>query len=150
MKYDGDITYNQAHYNYNGIYVVSPQSFNIPQNFGGLNLLSVLLISPPSITSTLVFVDTTNVVVPSGIIDNSETTSSISVVSFTDFGIMEIEKISESAFALASLNNEELYSSGYLAVSIDKNEAYAVSSAQSIILDSNSAGTIDITIISNA
>jgi len=150
MKYDGDIAYNQAHFNYDGVYVVSPESFGITSNFGGLNLLSVLVISPPSINSTLVFLDTTIVVVPSGIIDNSETTSSITLVSFTDFGIMEIEKISEDAFALASLSNQELSSSGYLAVSIDKNEAYAISNAESIILDNNSAGTIDITIISNA
>jgi len=149
MKYDGDIAYNQAHFNYNGIYVVSPQSFNIPQNFGGLNLLNVLIISPPSINSTLVFVDTANVVTPSGIIENSETSSSISMVSFNDFAIMEIEKISEDAFALASLNNQELSSAGYLAISIDKNEAYAISNAERIILDNNSAGTIDITIISN-
>jgi hypothetical protein len=150
MKYDGDIAYNQAHFNYDGVYVVSPESFGITSNFGGLNVLSVLVISPPSINSTLVFLDTTTVVVPSGIIDNSETTSSITLVSFTDFGIMEIEKISEDAFALASLSNQELSSSGYLAVSIDKNEAYAISNAESIILDNNSAGTIDITIISNA
>lgn len=150
MKYDGDIAYNQAHFNYDGVYVVSPESFNIPQNFGGLNILNVILISPPSINSTLVFVDSTSVIVPSGIIENSETASSITMVSFTDFGIMEIEKISEDAFALSSMNAENLYSAGYFAVSIDKNEAYAVSNAESIILDNNSAGTIDITIISNA
>jgi len=47
MKYDGDIEYNQSHFNYNGVYVVSPESFGLSQNFGGLNLLSVIVIAPP-------------------------------------------------------------------------------------------------------
>lgn len=150
MKYDGDIAYNQAHFNYDGVYVVSPESFGISQNFGGLNVLSVILISPPSINSTLVFVDTHSVTSPSGIIDNSETSSSISFISYNDYGIMEIDKIFSEAYAISSVNNEEQNTSGYIAVSIDKNEAYAVSNAQSIILENNSAGTIDVTIISNA
>ena len=150
MKYDGDIAYNQAHFNYDGVYVVSPESFGLSPNFGGLNVLSVIVITPPSIDSTLVFVDSHSVVSPSGIIENSETSSSISFISYNDYGIMEIDKILNEAYAISLLNNEELNSSGYVAVSINKNEAYAVSNAQSIVLENNSAGTIDVTIISNA
>lgn len=150
MKYDGDIAYNQAHFNYDGVYVVSPESFGLTQNFGGLNVLSVIVITPPSIDSTLVFVDSHTILSPSGIIENSETSSSISFISYTDYGIMEIDKILNEAYAVSVLNNEELNSSGYVAVSINKNEAYAVSNAQSIVLENNSAGTIDVTIISNA
>ena len=149
MKYDGDIAYNQAHFNYDGVYVVSPESFGISQNFGGLNVLSVILISPPSINSTLVFVDSHSITSPSGIIENSETSSSISFVSYNDYGIMEIDKILDGAYAMSSLNNQEPYSSGYVGISIDKNDAYAISNAESIILNDNSAGTMDITIISN-
>lgn len=150
MQYDGDIAYNQAHFNYDGVYVVSPESFGLTQNFGGLNVLNVIVITPPSIDSTLVFVDSHTILSPSGIIENSETSSSISFISYTDYGIMEIDKILNEAYAVSVLNNEELNSSGYVAVSINKNEAYAVSNAQSIVLENNSAGTIDVTIISNA
>ena len=150
MQYDGDIAYNQAHFNYDGVYVVSPESFGLTQNFGGLNVLNVIVIAPPSIDSTLVFVDSHTILSPSGIIENSETSSSISFISYTDYGIMEIDKILNEAYAVSVLNNEELNSSGYVAVSINKNEAYAVSNAQSIVLENNSAGTIDVTIISNA
>ena len=150
MKYDGDIEYNQAHFNYNGAYVVSPESFGLSQNFGGLNVLSVIVITPPSIDSTLVFIDSHNVITPSGIVENSDTSSSISFISYNDYGMMEIDKIFNDAYAISLVSNEELNSSGYVAVSINKNEAYAVTNAESIILENNSAGTIDVTIISNA
>ena len=150
MKYDGDIAYNQAHFNYDGVYVVSPQSFGLTNNFGGLKVLSVILLSPPSINSTLVFVDSHNVVVPTGIVENSETISSILFAKFDGYGSSEISKINADAFALASVDNQELYSAGVLALSVNKNDAYAISNAESIILENNSAGTVNVTIISNA
>lgn len=150
MKYDGDIAYNQAHFNYNGVYVVSPESFGITSNFGGLKVLGVIVISPPSIDSTLVFVDSHSVITPSGIIENTETSSFMTFAMFDGYGSSEINKINADAFAVSSLNNEELYTTGYVAISVNKNEAYAVSNAESIILEDNSAGTINVTIISNA
>ena len=150
MKYDGDIAYNQAHFNYNGVYVVSPESFGLTSNFGGLKVLGVIVISPPSIDSTLVFVDSHSVITPSGIIENTETSSSMTFAMFDGYGSSEISKINADAFAVSSLNNEELYTTGYVAISVNKNEAYAVSNAESIILEDNSAGTINVTIISNA
>jgi hypothetical protein len=150
MKYDGDIAYNQAHFNYNGVYVVSPESFGLTSNFGGLNVLSVIVISPPSINSTLVFVDTHNIIGSTGIIENSETSSSISFSMFDGYGSLEMNKINADAFALASVDNQELYSAGVLALSVNKNDAYAISNAESIILENNSAGTVNVTIISNA
>lgn len=150
MKYDGDIAYNQAHFNYNGVYVVSPESFGITSNFGGLKVLGVIVISPPSIDSTLVFVDSHSVITPSGIIENTETSSFMTFAMFDGYGSSEISKINADAFAVSSLNNEELYTTGYVAISVNKNEAYAVSNAESIILEDNSAGTINVTIISNA
>jgi hypothetical protein len=150
MKYDGDIAYNQAHFNYNGVYVVSPESFGVTSNFGGLKVLGVIVISPPSIDSTLVFVDSHSIISPSGIIENTETSSYMTFAMFDGYGSSEISKINADAFAVSSLNNEELYTTGYVAISVNKNEAYAVSNAESIILEDNSAGTINVTIISNA
>jgi hypothetical protein len=150
MLYNGDIAYNQAHFNYDGVYVVSPQSFGLTSNFGGLNILGVIVISPPSVDSTLVFVNSHSVVTPSGIIDNTETSSYMTFAMFDGYGSSEITKINADAYAISTLNSEEIYSSGYIAVSINKNEAYAVSNAQSITLEDNSAGTINVTIMSNA
>jgi len=149
MKYDGDIAYNQEDFQYNGIYVISPQNFGISPNFGGLKVLNVLLISPPSIQSTLVFVNNHNIISSTGILEDSETTSTISFYAFDEFGSIEIDKINTDAFALSSTVYNQDQNQGYLAVSIDKSMAYAVSTAESIILDTNSAGTIDVTIISN-
>ena len=124
MLYNGDIAYDQVHFNYSGVYVVSPESFVISTNFGGLKVLGVLVISPPSVDSTLVFVDSHSIITPSGITENTETSSSMTFAMFD--------------------------SSGYIAISISKDEAYAISSAETIILEDNSAGTIDVTIMSNA
>lgn len=124
MLYNGDIAYNQAHFNYDGVYVVSPQSFGITTNFGGLKVLGVIVISPPSVDSTLVFVNSHSVITPSGITENTETLSSMTFAMFD--------------------------TSGYVAISVNKNQAYAISNAESIILENNSAGTVNVTIISNA
>jgi hypothetical protein len=148
MLYNGDIAYNQAHFNYSGVYVVSPQSFGLTSNFGGLKVLSVLLISPPSIQSTLVFINNHSIISSTGILENSETVSTISFFSFDEYGVMEIDKINADAYAISATNYSQDQNQAYVAVSIDKNMEYAVSTAESIILDTNSAGTFDITIIS--
>lgn len=149
MKYDGDIAYNQEHYQYNGLYVVSPQALGLTPVFGNLNLLQVIVLSPPSITSTLVFVSSPSIVLPTGIIENSETSSSLEFSAFDGYGSIEFDKINADAYAISAVSTTELIGSGYIAISVDKNEAYAFSSAQTIIFDKNSAGTIDVTIISN-
>ena len=150
MLYNGDIAYNQAHFNYSGVYVVSPESFGITTNFGGLKVLGVIVISPPSVDSTLIFVNSHSIITPSGVIENTETSSFMTFAMFDGYGSSEITKINADAYAISTLNNEEIHSSGYIAVSINKNEAYAISSAESIILEDNSAGTINVTIMSNA
>jgi hypothetical protein len=148
MTYNGNIAYNEQHYQYNGIYVISPDSFFVSPNFGNLKVLTVLLISPPSIQSTLVFVGIDQVISSTGILENSETTSTISFFSFDEYGFMEVSKINADAYAIAATNYSQDQNQAYIAVSIDKDMAYAVSTAESIILDKNSAGTIDVTIIS--
>ena len=150
MLYNGDIAYNQAHFNYSGVYVVSPQSFGITTNFGGLKVLGVIVISPPSVDSTLVFAGSHSVITPSGVIDNTETSSFMTFAMFDGYGSSEISKINADAFALASVDSQESYSTGVFAISVNKNDAYAISNAESIILENNSAGTVNVTIISNA
>ena len=150
MLYNGDIAYDQVHFNYSGVYVVSPESFGISTNFGGLKVLGALVISPPSVDSTLVFVGSHSVITPSGIIDNTETSSYMSFAMFDGYGSSEISKINADAFALASVDSQESYSAGVFAISVNKNDAYAISNAETIILEDNSAGTIDVTIVSNA
>ena len=150
MLYNGDIAYNQDNFNYSGVYVVSPESFGITTNFGGLKVLGVIVISPPSVDSTLVFVNSHSVITPSGIIENTETSSYMTFAMFDGYGSSEISTINADAYAISSLNSEEIHSSGYIAVSINKNEAYAISSAETIVLENNSAGTINVTIMSNA
>lgn len=149
MKYDGDIAYNQEHYQYNGIYVVSPQAFGLTPNFGNLNLLKVIVLKPPSITSTLVFIPSPSVLVPTGVIENSETFSSIQFSAFDGYGSIEFDKINAEAYAIAGSQGINSDSSGYIAISVDKNESYAFATADTIVFDNNSAGTIDVTIISN-
>lgn len=149
MKYDGDIAYNQEHYQYNGLYVVSPQSFGLTPNFGNLNLLKVIVLKPPSITSTLVFVPSPSVLIPTGVIENSETSSSIQFSAFDGYGSIEFDKINAEAYAIAGSQGINADSSGYVAISVDKNESYAFATANAIVFDNNSAGTIDVTIISN-
>lgn len=150
MKYDGDIAYNQEHYQYNGLYAVSPQALGLTPVFGNLNLLQVIVLNPPSITSTLVFVPSPSIVLPTGIIENSETSSSLQFSAFDGYGSIEFDKINADAYAISAVSTTELIGSGYIAISVDKNESYAFSSAQTIVFDKNSAGTIDVTIIPNA
>lgn len=150
MKYDGDIAYSQEHYQYNGLYVVSPQSFGLTLNFGNLNLLKVIVLKPPSITSTLVFLPSSSLIIPTGVIENSETSSSLEFAAFDGYGSIEFDKINAEAYAIASSQGIGAESSGYVAISVDKNESYAFATADTIVFDKNSAGTIDITIISNA
>jgi hypothetical protein len=149
MKYDGDITYNQEHSQYNGLYVVSPQAFGLTPTFGNLNLLKVIVLKPPSITSTLVFVPSPSVIIPTGVIENSETSSSIDFSAFNGYGSIEFDKINADAYAISGSQGINPDSSGYVAISVDKNESYAFATADTIVFDKNSAGTIDVTIISN-
>lgn len=149
MKYDGDIAYNEQYYQYDGLYAVSPQAFGLTPTFGNLKLLKVIVLKPPSITSTLVFVPSPSLLIPTGIIENSETSSSIQFSAFNGYGSIEFDRINADAYALSESEAVGVDNAGYIGISVDKNEAYAFASANTILLDKNSAGTIDVTIISN-
>jgi len=125
MIYDGAISYNEPYFQYNGIRIVSPESFDPTFAINNPKVLAVVLLSPPSIDSTLSFVNTHQIVIPTGFIEVSE---------------------SNSFMSFSTLNNQE----GYIVFSVLDEEAYALSQAETIILDQNSAGTVDVTIIPTA
>lgn len=125
MIYDESLSYNEPHFQYNGVRIVSPQSISPSFAINNPKVLAVLLIAPQSIESTLVFVSTHQIVIPSGVIEVSDSTSSIS---------------------FSTLNNQE----GFIVFSVLDEEAFALTQAETIVLDQNSAGTVDVTIIPTA
>lgn len=125
MIYDESLSYNEPYFQYDGIRIVSPQSISPTFALDNPKVLAVLLVSPPSIDSTLVFIDTHKIVIPSGIIEVTDSSSSMS---------------------FSTLNNQE----GYIVFSVLEDEAFALAQAQTIVLDQNSAGTVDVTIIQTA
>lgn len=125
MIYNGDIAYNEPYFQYNGVRVVSPESFGPTAVLNNPKILSVILISPESINSTLVFVSSHQVVSSAGIVDITDSTSYMS---------------------FSTLNNQE----GFIVFNVLDDEAFAISQAETIILSENSAGTVDVTIIPTA
>lgn len=120
MLYNEGVTYDEPYFQYNGIRVVEPESFGPTATITEFKVLKVILLSPETIGSGLVFVDSTKVIQITG---EQNLTESTAVMSF------------------------ETYDSGYIAFSVDDEGAYAVGSAETIILEDNSAGTVDVTII---
>lgn len=125
MIYSESLSYDEPYFQYNGVRIVSPQSISPTFAVDNPKVLAVLLIAPVSIDSTLVFVDTHQVVIPSGTIEVTESSSSMS---------------------FSTLNNQE----GYIVFSVLEDEAFALTQAETIVLDQNSAGTVDVTIIPTA
>lgn len=125
MIYDGDIAYNEPYFQYNGIRLVSPESFGPTASLNNPKVLGVLLIRPETINSTLVFVNLHEIVSSSGIINVTDSTSSMS---------------------FSTLNNQE----GFIVFNVLEDEAFALTQAETIILTENSAGTVDVTIIPTA
>lgn len=125
MIYNGDIAYNEPYFQYNGIRLVSPESFGPTAVLDNPKVLGVLLISPESIDSTLVFVSSHQVISSVGLIDITDSTSSMS---------------------FSTLNNQE----GFIVFNVLNDEAFAIAQAETIILNQNSAGTVDVTIIPTA
>lgn len=125
MIYDEAISYNEPHFQYNGVRIVSPGSFDPTFAISNPKVLAVIILSPSSINSTLTFVNTHQIIIPSGVIEVTDSSSSMS---------------------FSTLNNQE----GYIVFSVLDEEAYALSQAETIVLDQNSAGTVDVTIIPTA
>lgn len=150
MIYSGDISYNEPYFQYNGIRIVSPSSFGPTASINNPKLLAVVIISPESINSTLVLVNTHNIIASTGII---EVTDSNSFISFSTLnnqeGYMIFDVLNQDGYAVTQTeslildNNQE----AYIAFNVLNEDAYALSQAQTIILNQNSAGTVDVTII---
>lgn len=153
MIYSGDISYNESYFQYNGIRIVSPTSFGPTSTVNNPRLLAVVIVSPESINSTLVFVSTHKIISSTGII---EVTDSNSLMSFSTLnnqeGYMVFNVLDENGYAITQTqttlldNNEE----ALIAFSVLNEDAYAFSEAKTIILNQNSAGTVDVTIIPTA
>jgi len=117
MLYDQEASYNQSYFTYNGIRVLEPSSFGPTSNIGDINVVKVLVLHPDAINPTLVFIPLKNIVIQSG---STQVTESLAFISF------------------------DTYDSGYIAFSVNAQDSYAVSSAKTIILEGNSAGTVDV------
>lgn len=123
MLYNEGIRYDEPHFQYNGVRVVEPSSFGPTANITDIKIYQVVILYPESIDSTLVFVGADKVVIGSG-----------------------QEQVSESTAFMSF----DTYNSGYIAFSVNQEDAYAIASAETIILEDNSAGTTDVTIIPTA
>lgn len=123
MLYDYGISYNEPYFRYSGVRVVEPSTFGPTANITDIKIYKVVLLHPESITSKLVFVPLSNIVIGTGQEQVTESTASMSF---------------------------ETFSSGYIVFNVEEEEAYAVSSAETILLEDNSAGTTDVTIIPTA
>ena len=123
MLYNEGVTYSEPYFQYNGVRVVEPSSFGPTANITDFKILQVIILYPESIDSTLVFIGADKVIIGSG---EEQVTESTAIMSF------------------------DTYDSGYIAFSVNKEEAYAIASAETILVEDNSAGTVDVTIIPTA
>jgi len=123
MLYNEGVTYSEPYFQYNGVRVVEPSSFGPTANVTDIRILQVIILYPESIDSTLVFIGADKVIIGSG---EEQVTESTAIMSF------------------------DTYDSGYIAFSVNKEEAYAIASAETILVEDNSAGTVDVTIIPTA
>lgn len=148
MIYNEQLSYNETYHQYDGIRIVAPETFFTTPVVGLPKLLAVILLSPQSIDSTLVFVDTHKITVTTDI-DVTETTSTIDF-STLDYrsGLITYSILDENSFAVAQTQTVTLANQDtYIAFNVMDDQAYALSQAEAIILKQNSAGTVDVTII---
>jgi len=123
MQYNEGVRYDEPYFQYNGVRVVEPATFGPTANISDVKIFKVVILHPESITSKLVFVGVNKVVIGTG---QEQVTESTATMTF------------------------ETFDNGYIAFNVEEREAYAISSAETIILEDNSAGTTDVTIIPTA
>jgi len=123
MQYNEGVTYDEPYFQYNGVRVVEPSTFGPTASISNIDIRKVVILHPESLTSKLVFIGVDKVIIVTG---QEQVTESTAVMTF------------------------ETFDSGYIAFSVEEREAYAISSAETIILEDNSAGTTDVTIIPTA
>lgn len=150
MIYNEQLSYNETYHQYDGVRIVNPESFFTSPFVGYPNLLGVILLSPTSIDSTLVFVNTHKILVTSTV----EATDTTSYIDFSTLdyksGLITYSVLDEQTFALAQTQTVLLGTEDtYIAFNVLDDQAHAISQAEAIILKQNSAGTVDVTIIPN-
>lgn len=121
MIYDDLITYNEQYFRYDGVKVVTPESIGLSNYFGSFKLSAVFLLRPLSIDSTLVFVDSSKIIV--------------------DYG-SEIVTTTSATLSFENLNGE-----GIIAFNVLEDEAYALTQAETIYVSPTAESSIDITIV---
>ena len=92
MNYNENLAYDEPFYQYDGVKVVSPESIGLSATFGNANVLAIFLLSPPSIDSTIVFVDSSKVIV--------DETIEISTASFLSMEVLDEQPFSYIAFSV--------------------------------------------------
>lgn len=92
MIYNENLAYGEPSYQYDGIRVVSPESIGLSNTFDNANVLAIFLLSPPSIDSTIVFVDSSKVIV--------DETIEISTASFLSMEVLDEQPFSYIAFSV--------------------------------------------------
>ena len=109
MNYNENLAYDEPSYQYDGVRVVSPESIGLSNTFNNAKILAVFLLKPPSINSTIVFVDSSKVIV--------DETIEISTASFLSMEVIDEEPFSYIAFSveeddtLATTEVEKVYAS---------------------------------------
>lgn len=121
MRYSEVITYDEPYFRYDGVKVVSPETIGLSNNFGDAKLLAAFIIHPDAIDSTLVFVDTSKIIVQTG-----------SEVITTTTGTMEFF---------------DPTAEGFMVFSVESDSAFALSEAETIVLAPVSDGSVDVTIL---
>lgn len=153
MIYNEGLSYNEPLFQYNGIRIVSPNSFGPTALINNPRLLGVIIIAPESINSTLVFISTHKIISSTGILEITDSNSFISISTLNNQeGYMIFNVLNQDAYAVTQTeslildDNQE----AYIAFNVLNEDTYALSQAQTIILNQNSAGTVDVTIIPTA
>jgi len=121
MIYNDLISYDEPNFRYDGVKVVSPESIGLSTVFGSAKLLAVLLIRPISIDSTLIFVDSSKIIIPTG---GEEVTTTSATMSFQD-------------------PNAE----GYIAFNVLQSDVEAITSAETIYVSPTAESSFDVTIV---
>lgn len=79
MIYNGDISYSEPHFQYNGVRVVSPESIGLSPIINGTKVIRVILISPPSIDSVLYIPPVGQVITSTGLSLSSDSALAFSI-----------------------------------------------------------------------
>lgn len=111
MNYNENLAYDEPSYQYDGVRVVSPESIGLSNTFDNAKILAVFLLKPPSINSTIVFVESSKVVVDETIeIYSTSSSLSMEVIDEEPFSYIAFSVEEDDAFATTEV--QKVYASG--------------------------------------